>query len=105
MSVDYPPKKFIHNYYHDVIFFEKLKYQRYTAQNRRSGEMVNRLFETYKNSVMPYGNHMFHTESDIAMATMCEYPSSKYELPHWKCVLSCCALCPRVDLTSPEKIK
>ena len=26
----------------------------------------------------------------------------KYALPHWKCVLRCCAQCPRIDLPSPE---
>ena len=55
-----------------------------------------------KNSVNPHGNHMFQTASGMAMATMCEYPSSKYALPHWKCVLSCCAQCPRIYLPSPE---
>ena len=33
---------------------------------------------------------------------MCAYPTSKYALPHWKCVLSCCAQCPRVDLPTTE---
>ena len=26
-------------------------------------------------------------------------------LPHWKCVLTCCAQCPRIDLPSPESDK
>ena len=35
--------------------------------------MANSLFDTYKNSFMPHGKHMFKTESDKAMATMCAY--------------------------------
>ena len=45
--------------------------------------MYNRLFEKYKNSLMPHVNHMFQTESDILIAKMCVYPSSKYALIHW----------------------
>ena len=48
------------------------------AQNRRSGEIANRLFDTYQNSVMPHGKHIFNTASDMDMATMCTYSSSKY---------------------------
>ena len=30
------------------------------------------------------------------------YPSSKYALPHWKCVLRCSEKCPWIDLPSTE---
>ena len=63
--------------------------------------MANQLFETYKNTSVPHGKHMFQTSYDMLMAKMCAYPSSKYALPHWKYVLSCCAQCPRIDLPSP----
>ena len=63
--------------------------------------MANRLFDTCKNNFMPRVNHMFHTASVMEMATMFTYPSSKYVLPRFKCVLSCCAQCPRIDLPSP----
>ena len=33
---------------------------------------------------------------------MCEYSSSKYVLPHWKCVLQWCAQFQWIDITSPE---
>ena len=61
-----------------------------TTHNRRFGEMANCLFDTYKNSVMPHGKYMFQTASDMAMAKMCSYPTSKYALPHWKYILRCC---------------
>ena len=51
---------------------------------------------------MPHGNHMFKISSDMAMTTMCAYPSSKYALPHWKFVLRCCAQFPCIYLQSPE---
>ena len=35
--------------------------------------MYNRLFETYKNSVMPHGKHIFKTASEMAMERMCAY--------------------------------
>ena len=82
--------------------FFKLKDKIYNAQNRRSGEIYNHLFNTYKNYVMPHGNNMFQTEYGMVMATMCAYPSYNYALPYWKCVLCCCAQYPRIDLTNPE---
>ena len=65
-------------------FFEKTQDQICNSQKIRSGEMSNNLFEIYKHYVTPHRNHMFQTESDIAMVTMCEYIPSNYELPHWK---------------------
>ena len=51
--------------------------------------MDNRLFETYKKSVMPHGIHIYATASAMAMDKMCEYPPYQHALPHWKCVLRC----------------
>ena len=48
VSVAYLSKACIHNYYHVVSVFEKLKDQICNAQNRRSGEMADSLFEKYK---------------------------------------------------------
>ena len=33
---------------------------------------------------------------------MCVYPQSDHALPHWKCVLRCCAKCPIINLTDQE---
>ena len=62
--------------------------------------MANILFETYENDSMTNGKHMFKTTSDMAIAMMCKYPSSKYVLPHWKRVLHFCAQCPSIDFPS-----
>ena len=55
------------------------------AQNRRSGEMANHVFDTYTVSFMTHGRHTLKIASDIAMATLCAYTSSKYALTQWKC--------------------
>ena len=49
-----------------------LKDKSCNEKNRRSGETDNNLFETYKNYVMQNGKNIFNTESDMAMAKMCE---------------------------------
>ena len=61
VSVAYMPKSRIHHYYHGVRVFEKIKDKSCNAQNRRSDESPNRLFDTYKNYATPNGNNMFHT--------------------------------------------
>ena len=80
----------------------KLKYQILYAQNKRSVETVNHLFEAFKSYIVPRVNYMFKIASDMAMAKMCAYPSFKYSLPHWKYVMRCCAKCPCIDLPNPE---
>ena len=60
------------------MLLQKLKDQTCNAKNRRSGEMANPIFEIYKKYVMSHGKHMFKTQYDIDMATMCAYPSSNY---------------------------
>ena len=68
-------------------------------KNRRSSEKANRLFEIYKNSVIPHGIHIYATAADMAMDKMCAYPPPQHAFPHWKCVLSCCSNFPRIDLS------
>ena len=38
------------------------------------------------------------TSSDMAMDTMCAYPTSQNALLHWKCVLRCCSNYTRIYL-------
>ena len=40
---------------------------------------------------MSHGHHIYAKSSDMAKATMCKYPHPDHTLPHWKCVLRCCA--------------
>ena len=52
---------------------------------------------------MPHGRHIYSKASDMENAKMCAYPHSDNSLPHWKCVLRCCAECPCINL--PDKVK
>ena len=75
-------------------YLEELKYQIQNSQNRRSYEK--------ENSVMPHRRHIYDKASDMAQATMCVYPMYDYAMPHWKCVLRCCADCPCMYLPDQE---
>ena len=55
-------------------YLNKLKYQRQNEQNIRYGEINNRLFDTYKNSVISYVCHIYQTSYAMAMSKICEYP-------------------------------
>ena len=52
---------------------------------------------------MPHGSHIYAKESDMENATMCTYPQSDHALPHWKCVLRCCADCPYINISDQLK--
>ena len=67
-----------------------------------SGEKSNRICETYKNTVIPHGHHIYAKAYDIAKATLCAYLKSDHALPRWKCVLRCCAKFPGINLTNQE---
>ena len=43
------------------IYLRKLNDLSQNSQNRRSGEKSNLLFDTYKNSVIPHGRHIYAT--------------------------------------------
>ena len=47
---------------------------------------------------MPHGRHIYAKASDMENATICTYPQSDHVLPHWKCVLRCCAECQHINI-------
>ena len=57
------------------------------------------IYETYKNTFIPHGRHIYTKAYDTEKATMCSYSQSDYLLPHWKFVLRCCAKCPIINLS------
>ena len=83
-------------------YLRKLNNLSKNAQNRRSGEKSDHLFETYINSVIPHGRHIYVTEVDMAMATMCAYPPYQYSLPHFKFLLRCFSDFPHIHLPDQE---
>ena len=52
--------------------------------------------------MIPHGSHIYAKASDMENTTMCAYPHSDHALPHWKCVLRCCADCPCINLPDHE---
>ena len=54
---------------------------------------------------MPHGHHMYAKASNMAKAEMSTYPQSYHVLPHWRCVLRCCADCPYINLPDQETNK
>ena len=62
----------------------------------------NCIYETYKNTVIIFGRHIYYKASDMAKATMCAYPQSDHALSHWKRVLQCYADCPCISIPDQE---
>ena len=83
-------------------YLKKLKDKIQNSQSRRSGEKSHRIYETYRNTVVPHGSHIYAKASDMEKATMFTYPHSDHALPHWKCVLRCCSKCPCINLPERE---
>ena len=55
------------------------------------------IYETYKNTVMPHGRHIYAKAYDMENDTMCAYPQSDHAPPHRKRVLKFCANCPCIN--------
>ena len=51
---------------------------------------------------MPHGRHIYAKAADMAQATVCTYPQSDNDLPHYKCVLQCCPNFPCINITYQE---
>ena len=68
-------------------YLEKLKDQSQNSQSRRYDEKSHHIYETYRNTAIPHGRHIYAKASDMAQDTMCTYPQSTHALSHWKCLL------------------
>ena len=84
-------------------YLKKLKDQSLDSQNRSSGEKENRIYEIYKNIVIPHERHIYAKSSDVEKAAMCEYTQYNHALPHWKFIFRCCNNCQCINLTDHEK--
>ena len=92
----------VRHYCHGDIVIKKINDDSQNYQNRRSGVKENRIYETYKNTVMPHGRHIYDKSYNTAKATICAYSQAYHALPHWKCVLRCCAKFPSINLPDQE---
>ena len=54
--------------------------------------------ETYKNTVMPHGRHIYAKASDMVYTTMCTYPQSDHSFPHYKFLLWCSTKYPCINI-------
>ena len=75
--------KSLHSYlltWHELQM-KHLKEKIHNAQNRRSGELSSRFYETFKNSVKPHGCHIHITAVYMDMAKMRPFPSHHHGLP------------------------
>ena len=52
--------------------------------------------------MMPHGRHIYAKASGITKATIYAYPQYDHALPHWTCVLRCCANCPCINISYQE---
>ena len=52
--------------------------------------------------MIPNGRNIYSKVSDVAQDTICTYPQSDNALPHWKCVLRCCADFSCINLPDQE---
>ena len=66
------------------------------------GKKKIRIYETYKNKVMPHGSHIYAKLYDMEKAKMCAKSKSYHSLPHWKFVLRCCSQCPSINIPVQE---
>ena len=86
-------------------YLKKIKDKIQRDQNRRSGEKAHHIYETYKNTVIPHGSHIYSKAYDMANAIMCTYPQYDHGLTHWKFVLRFCSDCPCINLPEQERKK
>ena len=54
------------------------------------------IYETYKNTAILHGIHIYSKAYDVSKAKMCAYPKSDHELQQWKYVLRRCTKFPCV---------
>ena len=52
------------------MYLKKIKDQIQNSQSKSYGEKSHHIYETYKNTVMPHGRHIYAKSSDMEKATM-----------------------------------
>ena len=79
-------------------YFKKIKDISQNYQNRGSGGESNCIYETYKNTVMPHGRHIYAKAYEMKKATMYANLHYYHVLPHFKCLLLCCDQCTIINI-------
>ena len=52
--------------------------------------------------MMPHGRNIYAKTADMENATMCAYPHSDNELPHWKYDMPSCDKCTSTNIPCQE---
>ena len=84
------------------FYLKKLRISAKILKTEGLGKNKICIYETYKNTVMPHGRHIYAKSYAMAKETMCAYSQPDHELPHWKCVLRCCDKCPSINTPDQE---
>ena len=66
------------------------------------GKKKIRIYETYKNKVIPHGRHIYAKAYEMVNEKICAYSQSDHTLPHWKCIFQCCAKFPRINIPDQD---
>ena len=97
-------KVYICHCYHGVIvIWKNLKIKAKMIKIEGLVKKSHHIYETYKNTVMPHGRHIYAKEYDIAQATMCAYTQYDHAPPHWKFLLWCCTESVHVSIFLTKK--
>ena len=70
--VAYMPKVCIHHCYHGMIVIKKTQgYQQKCSKQKVWGKRKFCIYETYKNTVMTHGRHIYAKAYDMVKVTIC----------------------------------
>ena len=56
-----------------------------------SGQPASRIYDIYKNSVIPHVCYIYKTSSGMYISTLRDFTSDKHALTHWKYLLGSCS--------------
>ena len=62
--------------------------------------MASFILEKYNDYVMMHSCNIYQKTPGMEKVTIFAYPLYEYALPHWICVLYCCANCPHISIPS-----
>ena len=71
-------------------YLNKMKYQGQNPNIRISSELASHIYDSYKNSVISHGCHIYIPSEEMAIAILCCLPSDKHGMSKSKYLLCCC---------------
>ena len=77
-NVAYLPKVYIHHYCNGEIVIKRTQGSQPKFSKQKVWRKINDIYETYKNTVMPHGRHIYSKAYDMEKATICAYSQSDH---------------------------